>query len=278
MSVPGMSGLLAQAARCEDQLARHLGAAIAVYGAGAIDVIDLPPMAETPIDADALRVAAVLLWTSEVESAGIPGFVEALAEAVAEGRFIADLGAGGDPLLRWWRQRQQRFTSEERHALYERMFGAASGFPEAFADLLQTLDALGRLRAFDDPGHLRAHVAQAASTLAVPLAQRATGIAAFAARDLTAQIRTALALLADPDVQTALGGGQGPWNMIRLHGTVLMGRTPDCATHLARARHGHALITWLADHTDQLITGNLPVAPGDAAVSAAQGWIATETG
>ena len=277
---PALSGLPAlrlALARCDDQLARHLAAAVARYGSAALDVVDLPDFAPEAIDGEALHIAAVLLWTSELEAAGLPGFLEALAEQLADGRWLADLGNGGMRLLRWWRERSQRFTADERHGLYQRLFGDDSGFARDFSTLVNALDQLGRIAVGENPAHYRAQVTQAAMTLAGPLSRRATGIAAFAARDIIAQVRTAIELLTQPDIIAALGG-QGPWAAIRLHGNELLGHVPACAVHLARARAGHQILTWLGEHAADLSGGMLAVSPGDGAVDAAQAWLAVEAG
>ncbi len=276
-ALPGVAALRLALARCDDQLARHLAAAVARYGSAALDVVDLPDLTPEAIDGEALNIAAVLLWTAELEAAGLPSFVEALAEQVSDGRWLADLGDGGMRLLRWWRERSHRFTVDERLGLYQRLFGDESGFLRDFSTLVTALDHLGRLALTEDISHCRAQVAQAALTLAGPLCRRTTGIAAFAARDVVAQIRTAIDLLASPDISAALGG-QGPWAAIRLHGNELLGRVPASTMHLARARAGHQILSWLGERAADLSHGMLIVHPGDLAVDAAQAWLAVEAG
>jgi hypothetical protein len=275
---PGGRAFRAQAARCEQLLARHLAAAVATWGRSALDVIDLPPIGSEAIDAESLRVAAVLFWLAELEAAGIPGFVEALAEAMMSGRLLLDVGAAGDALADWWRRRSERFSPDERQALFQRLFDNDTGFPEAFERLAEQLDAIGRMPAGTTPTQQRSAAAQAAVAaqgLAGPLAQRATGIAAFAARELTAQARTALELLERRELDTALGG-QGPWGAIRMHARELLGRDLDAQVHLARARAGHELLAWLADHAAEVGAGRLSLPPGDRGVAAAQDWLAAE--
>src|SRR5262245_23267072 len=90
-----MRGILAGLDRCDALLSRHLTAAIAHFGSPALGVIDLPTLPTSAgLSADQIRAAASLYWASEIEEAGLPGFVEALAEGVVDGRLSLALTTG----------------------------------------------------------------------------------------------------------------------------------------------------------------------------------------
>ena len=255
-------------------LARHLGAAVQRFGAAALSVIDLPPLTTAPIDVEQIRVAAVLLWAREVEAAGLPSFVEALAEGLARGRVTLPVTTGGDRLMRYYRAREERFGEPERHAIYDRLFGEAADrlhpFPPLFDEMVEVLAAIGRGAERESLARLHARLRFATRQVAELLSVSA-GITGFAARDVAAHIREAVEILKDPDVTRALGGG-GLWTMIRLNGTAVTGREYNPTPHLMRARAGQQILSWLADASASLDGAGTEVERTHPVVEAAQSW------
>jgi hypothetical protein len=260
--------------QCDRSLARHLQAAVRRYGAVALGLVDLPSLDVGTVDAEAIRVAAVLLWTREVEAAGLPGFMEALAQAFVDGRLALTVGAAGDRLVQYHRDRQGRFVAAERQAVYARVFGAsgdaAHPVGRLLAELASLLSEIGRTAADRGTSALVARVGVVGLELGEELSNRAAGISAFLARDVTEHIRRAWGLLQDEEIVAALGGGS-PWSLVRSLGPSLLGHAVDPPRHLARARAGQQLLSWLADHAPAL-SGGLVVNQGDAVVQAAQAW------
>lgn len=272
----GLPGL----ARAQRLLDTHLEAAVRRFGPNALGVIDLPPLSGAPLDGDQVRVAATLLWAREVEAAGLPGFVEALAEGLVRGTLLLPLTTGGDRLMRYWRGRGERFTADERQAIYTRLFGdpAATGagaadFAAAFDGWLRWLSHLGRLPQNLDTTHARARAQAAGRAVAQLLSDRAVGMAAFAARDIVANVREAIDILRDPDIATVLGGS--PWQILRMHAPQVLGRRVDPDRHLARAEAGQLLLSWLADHAAALTGAAIAIARDDSVVAAAERWLLT---
>src|SRR5262245_8343054 len=113
-----MTDLARQLERCDRLLGDHLAAALQAFGSAALGVIDLPSL-EVPgrIARPQLRAAATLYWCSQVEGAGLPSFVDALAEAVWTGRTAVMVGAAADRLVRYHRDRDERFSADERRAI-----------------------------------------------------------------------------------------------------------------------------------------------------------------
>lgn len=275
-SAPARLGLDA----CEHHLALHAMAAAGRFGRGALEAVELPPVSGGRVDAAALRVAAVLAWTREVEEAGLPSFVEALAEGVMRGTLLVALDHGADRLGAYWRGRHERFTAGEREELYARTLGAP-GRPEAsqvqplLAAFVAELSAIGRAPTTLPVGDRVARANVAGLDLAAELTARCAGMAAFAARDIVRHLREALAVLDDPDVARALGGG-GPWALIEAHGREVLGRQVTPVPHLARAAAVHALLSWLADHAAALDAGAAAIERLDPVVRAAEAWLAEE--
>ena len=267
------TGLLHDVAHCEYLLADHLAAAVQRFGAGALDVIDLPPLDEVGRASPAqLRVAATLLWARHVDESGLLDFVDALARGVFDGTLHLPIaGAAVDPLVTWWRSRDERFERDERQAIHERLFGRPSdlGHPVArlLASLCQALIEVGRAGATGEERQARIHLTTVARELAAALSERAVGISGFAARELVAQVRQALALLSEPEVDHVLGG-LGPWQSIRMWSHLLLGRRIDPAQPIRRARAGLQLIEWLADNAP-VLDGDGTLSPGDAVIAAA---------
>jgi hypothetical protein len=262
---------------CDRLLARHLSAAVQRLGAAALDVIDLPPLTSASIDVEQIRVAAVLLWAREVEAAGLPSFVEAMAEGLVRGRLMLPVTSGGDRLMRYHRARSDRFGREERGALYARLFGVPGDrehlFPILFEQLVGILDDIGRAGDRQSLSPMRARLRIVGRELAELLSASA-GIAAFAARDIVAHIREAAEILRDADVAQALGSG-GLWTMIRANGAAITGRHIDPAPHLTRASAGQQVLTWLADTAAATGAAEPAVERGDPVVEAAQAWLLT---
>jgi len=257
----------------ERSLARHLNAAVMALGPSALGLIDLPPLGSGSVEPAQIRVAAVLLWAREVEAAGLPSFVEAVAEQLATGRLALQLRAGGTLLMRYYRSRHERFSADERQALYTRLFGTdeSDDVARGLDVLVQNLCAIGAAPAQENLLELQSRLSVGALALAEPLSERAVGIAAFAARDIVANVRQALALLGDPEIAWALGGGD-PWSIVRVQSQLVLGRPIDPAPHRARAAAGHTLLEWLADAATGLEAGNVTVGRNDPVVRAAQTW------
>jgi hypothetical protein len=256
--------------RCDDALARHLAEAARRFGSAALGLVDLPPLGAEPIVQAQVEVAAVLYWCREVEGAGLPSFVEALARRLATGELVLDLGGAAQPLALVWRQRQQRFGESERQGLYGRTFGdGPTGVDAQLRALALLVAEVGRRRPDLGIADLNARVGTMGGDLARRLSDRATGIAAFAAREIVAQIREALALLRNPDLCRALGGG-APWTILARWGPSVLGRQTDVSRQLGRATSGMEIVRWLARNgAGTSLSRQHPV------VSAAERWLAS---
>lgn len=265
---------------CDRLLAAHLADVERGFGPSGLGVIDLPPLHSGALVGGQIRVVATLYWARELEQAGVLPFVEALADAVVTGTWLAPLGAAIHPLIALRRRRDQRFTRPERQALFDRIFGGPGsgiGFDESLKALADALSAIGREPADQGIAHLQARAAEAARMVGAAASAGGVGIAAFAARDIVDQIRSALGILQHPDVVRALGGG-GPWQILARHAPMALGRTPDVTRSLARARAGLSLIEWVAREADGLERGRPRLARNTPVIAAAEAWLASTGG
>lgn len=252
-------------------LAQHLSAALARFGSAALGVIDLPPIEQaTPSKAE-LQAAAVIGWAREVEATGLLDVVDAIARGVATGALAIEVEqAAIRRLVQHHRDRDERFTAEERAALYERVFGDLDGPLEAY---IAALCEVGRASAHRATTHLETRATLAAAALASELSARAVGIVAYAARDITEQIRNALALLGNPSIASALGGG-GVWAIARRYGELTGRAAGDPGRAVQRAGAIRTLIAWLAEHASALSGGRVQIGRTDPVVVAALAWSA----
>lgn len=257
----------------EAALAEHLAVVCARYGHAALGVIDLPVLDTPRGDSAQVDVYATLYWAREIETAGLLPMVEALAAGFVTGDFAPQAGRALEPLLRIWRSRDHRFTRQEREALFARLFedidpvGAAQparpaqpvqpgamvpptipdGLPPGgyLRALAEAIVAYGRTPNPHEAAPYAARAAVLADELRLLASQRGTGIAAFAARDIVAQVREALTLLGRPEVLRALSGATSAWDAIRRFGPALLGRPIHPDRHVARATSGQRLLAWL---------------------------------
>ena len=245
--------------------ALYLHAAVRRLGAGALGIIDLPPLSEGRLEPGQLRVGATLYWCAQIERAGLLTAAEQLARRVRSG-----LPIGPTALARWnrfLRSREDHFTPEERQHLYTRLFDAT--FDEAFSRFGELLDAAAGDRHIDV--HTRTRVSLVAQEVGQLVSGRAVGIAGFAAREILVDLRAAWGLFQDRELQALLGVTTG-WEAVR----VVSGRAgtvpPDRANLLAES--GRSMLAWIADNAESLASGNATVTP-DLLSAGTRWWMAS---
>lgn len=266
---------------CERLLASHLSDVERGFGPAGLGVIDLPPLQAGALVSAQIRVVATLYWARELEEAGVLPFVEALAEGVMTGTWLAPVGAAIHPLVAFGRRRDQRFTRRERQALFDRLFGGGTGqaedFDRALREFAERVSAIGREPVDHGIAHLQARAAEAGRAVGAIASAGGVGVAGFAARDIVEQIRMALGLLQHRDLSRALGGG-GPWQMLMRHGQAVLGRPLDVMRRLSRARSGLALLDWIARDAAGFEAGRAGILRQSPVISAAEGWLVASGG
>lgn len=271
-----MSDVFRQVDRVTRLLGDHLAAALQTFGSGAIGVIDLPPLAAPGRIAPAqLRAAATLFWCAHVEAAGLPSFADALAEAACQGRVTLPLGPVGARLMLYHRDREDRFSLDERREIYRRLFGPETGFLDLWKRLVDTLREIGQAPLDRGLGDLTAQAQVTALELAQGLSDRAIGITGFAGREIVEHVRAALDLLRDPELSRTLGAGGGPWQIVRLNAPWLLGQPVDPTPHVDRAKAGLTILEWIAARGGALDGGSLSIGRDDPVVRAASLWRAS---
>lgn len=248
-------------------LAQHLSAALVRFGSAALGVIDLPPILSATPSKPELQAAAAVAWAREVEATGLLEVNDAIAAGVATGAMPLALDdATLRRLIEHHRHRDERFGADERRALYDRVLGGIDGDLGA---LVGALSEIGRAPANLSTLAFETRAVIAGASLAGTLTERGSGITAYAARDITAQIREALDLLGTPAVAMALGGG-GVWAIVKRYSA----QPVDIGRAAARAGAIRTIIAWLADNAASLPGGRISIGRNDPVVAAALSWSA----
>ena len=249
--------------------------------------IDLPPVVGSPADQANLLAVAPLYLASELESVGLIPTVEMLAGLFRRGGLTADLGPAARLLSSFWQTRRERFSAQERQALFARLFGnrlgpslaADEGSNDTFETLLvQLAEALHELHVQPVFGrssspHRMARIQYAGRQLSANLASRSGGIMPFAARDIMASIRQSIDILKQPAVQRAVGA-RSVWSAVRRANERYLRRTVDLGTHVQRGRSGLLILSWLGNNLPKLSgAGDLSLPADPTVISAATQWL-----
>ena len=259
--------------------------------------IELPPASGgTAEDQAHLRGIATVYLAAELESALLVPAAELLASLAASGGLpgaTGDLGRDADAvLIGFWHERHQRMTAAERRALFARLFGTEGtiapadprGVNEDFSGLfIDVCEALFKLdEAVSDSAHggpaQQARLRAAAGRLADNLLHRVGSMTVFAARDLLASVKAALALFKQHSVQQAFGA-HSLWTAVDEVGRRYLHAEAEAEAHVARAKDGTTVLAWLADALPLLNEATQPLASLDSPViAAAAEWLQTSLG
>jgi len=252
--------------------------------------LTLPPVQGSPEDRARLRAVAALYFVAEIESTRLLACVDMLARLLVSGGLEAEPSDSGRGLIAWHRSREQRIATEEREALFGRLFGKPYGpdlAPEGTrnvgfeSDMIEFASVLAEAVGNSAGGPLQpsdlARLRVAATALSADLLDGAGGIASLAADETTAAVREAISVLRDPGLQQ-WGGGTSIWGIVRRATRTYLQVDVDIASHAARAKSGLTLLAWLADSLAALQgAGPLETPPPDLAGVALEWLQATNT-
>lgn len=252
--------------------------------------LTLPPVQGSAEDRARLRAVAALYFVAEIESTRLLACVDMLARLLVSGGLDAEPTDSGRGLIAWHRSREQRMATEEREALFGRLFGKPYG-PDLApggtrnvgfeSDMIEFASVLAEAVGNSAGGPLQpsdtARLRVAATALSADLLQGGGSIASLAAEETTAAVREAVSVLHDPGLQR-WAGGTSIWDIVRRVARSYLQVDVDIASHAARAKSGLALLAWLADSLAALEgSGALETPPADLAGSALEWLQATNT-
>jgi hypothetical protein len=254
-------------------------------GSADLGDIELPPALGSAADQENLRLTAPLYLASELEAARLLPAVEKFAGIFVSGGIQTDLGSAAETLVRFWRDRQDRLSLEERQAIFKHLFGRTegpslasdhgpnSGFEELFTDLAEALASLDQtpagIAAYS--AATQARIRTGALALAYSLGPRSVA-ASFAARNLLEALQAALDILKHPAVQRA-AWATSAWTALTNLAERYLGERPDIVSHIARGRSGQFILAWLARNLPQVDSSSSLASAGDPVVSAAHEWL-----
>lgn len=230
--------------------------------------IDLPPGPPRPEDRAQLEAAGPLYFASELEAAGLLPTAELVAGLFASGAITQPLGPTAQLLHTFWRGRRERLDGNERGALYARVIEPPH-FERLMAALCSAIVAQASMAGLRE----QIALAEAAQSFGEFLTQRVDAMAAFAVRDIVANINTALAFLRDRLLQTAFGV-RSLWQLVAVSGAE-QGRTATSVQrHVDQGRAGQSVLTWLAAHYTEVAPRLDGANPADVEViGAATRWL-----
>jgi hypothetical protein len=272
-----------EALRRAEHLARP-AATLAFSAPPSLEAIDLPPGQVDEQEQARLRAVAALYLVAELEATGVVRAAEAVARLYASGALPGDIGTAGEQLLIFWRLRNQRFSHEERTAIYARMFGdgdgpllavrggrndAFEGLLIDFADVVYSMEVRDGRPAPAVAVALRA----AGQALMVNLVNRNSVLPDAAASELVDGVQSALAIFKIPGLQDALGT-RSLWAALQAASRRYLDAEIDIASRVIRGKSGMMLLAWLADVLGSIYDDRRPVhVPEPAVVKAAGQWM-----
>jgi hypothetical protein len=218
-----------------------------------------------------MRSLAALYLSSQLEQASLVPAVELLA-GIGAGASI-DLGPASSKLMEFWRQRNERFSPEERRGLYDRLFD--SNFDNLMISLCEALYKLdeGVIAKGGSNPLEQAKVRSLGEELAEYLLEHSKSETAFAASDILAATRAATEILKDPHVEHAFGA-HNVWmavsSIMRRYGTPAQ----DPVSFVVRGKAGMTILSWLADEHEVINNSTQPLVGLDnPVISAAVDWL-----
>jgi hypothetical protein len=268
----GSAGYLEHGLALAERLTAHACTRTLALALDALGNLTLP-QPSTADDQAHLRTLASLYLSSQLEQASLLAAVELLAGIGIAGGVSVDLGSAASKLMEFWRHRKERFSPEERRALYERLFG--SDFENLMISLCEALYKLDEgviPKGASNPLE-QAKVRTLGEQLAEHLLSHTTGESTFAASDILASTRAATGILKDPRVEHAFGA-HSVWTtvaaILRRYGTA----GPDPVSYVVRGKAGLTILSWLADAHGVIGASSQPLVGLDnPVISAAVDWL-----
>jgi len=237
-----------------------------------LGAIELPPAIRA--EPTQMRAVASLYLASTLEAAGLIEAADDLTRLVRTGALPGDLGAAARLVEAFWDGRNDRTSTEERSALFGRLFGAPTGPPDAagvndaFEErLLDLCEAV--IDAAETGSHRR--VRGAGERLAENVAGAANDMVLLMARDIMGSLSEAIAILNHPQVRAMLMA-RTLWDAVAAIDRRFHRPARPTLSYLRRGRAGMTVLAWLADMLDGADDA-ASVRADDSVIDAAVSWV-----
>jgi hypothetical protein len=212
--------------------------------------IELPPLHGAQVDQAQLRAIASLYLAAELENTGLIAAVETLAGLVRSGALAVDVGAATPLLVKFWHERSQRASREEREHTFDSLFGLSAGesFADAMLALCEALYKMDELATNPNYGGVsqQMRVRAGAARVLAQLLGTAGGITVFLAQEILQSLREAIAILKHPALLAALGA-RDVWSAIERIDRIAHTRHNPARLYVQRGRAGMTVLAWLAE-------------------------------
>lgn len=232
--------------------------------------IELPEGQSSSAAAQNLEPIGPFYLAYELERAGLLRTAELVTGLFASGAITLSLGTAAQLLRKFWQDRHERLTDAERAELFGRVFEAPY-FDRLFGALARDLVSHADNQQY--PSWQEAvSLEQSARQLIDFLATRASGMTAFAARDIVSAINEAIRFLRDRTLQMAFGVNS-LWSLVAVAANDNMSATL-LQQYVDRGKSGQVILHWLTQAAAQ---GDFRLDPAAAdfreLVGAAQRWL-----
>ena len=249
--------------------------------------IDLPDLEESDasaeIVADNIRAVQMLYFAAMLEETKFFQVVDRLVELFAAGRLPLGRGNAAGRLYQYWKHQSARLTEAERRTMYACTFGFPGGKSEAqpnleFGDLwmrfVAAVSEYGNQAERDDG------VLQAGRALGKNLSAHGSGLAYYAAREMQTQIKEAMAILSDPEIEAAYGA-KDVWGVVEHVSEGEFCAHTNSIRRRTMASSGVAIMDWIARQRRRLAApcgtpGAWPL--GGELIEACDAWLAAASG
>lgn len=264
---------------CSDFLAAYGVAALQKFGPDGMLDTDMPVLTGSNVTSEQLRVAAVMFWLRELDKAGLPSFIEALAEQLGKGYVLLPLPIDNNAIMSFWRNRAMRFSPQERKGIFDKLFcweeqgTFQTSIDTTLNEIAQTLNEMAAQPKNTPVHHHISRLLCMTRNVAEIVTKRTAGIVPFAAKEMLNTVRTAQKIMQSPDLLRVLGA-RSMWDAIRRHAPMVMNREINPDVFVGRAQSGFRILRWIsriAPHFKRIRRDDRFLID---AVNAAQDWLA----
>ena len=196
-----------------------------------------------------IRSVSVIYFAAQLERMRLFDTVDRIVEQFMNGQLPVGAGPAGQALDRYYWARVDRMTAADRRRLYTRILGEPGGDAQPnseFGNLwMRFVGAVAEFSRQQTVERLMEAVGESGRDLATNASTHGYGYTYFAARRLTQDIASALAILKRPEIQKAYGASSA-YQVIERVASLELGAASDVTRYRTRAETGKRILDILA--------------------------------